>query len=745
MKKVELLSPAGSMECLYQAVQNGADAVYLGGKKFGARKYASNFDYNQMVDAIKYCHLYGVKIYVTVNTIIFEEEMEEVLKYVEFLHENNVDALIVQDLGLLRLLRSMFPNLVIHASTQCHNHNSESICAMKELGVSRVVLARELSKEEIKNIEVDIEKEVFVHGALCVSYSGCCLFSSMNGGRSGNRGECVGSCRLPYELYKKEKKIKTDGKYLLSTKSLCTVEYIKDLIESGVSSFKIEGRMKSPEYVGYVTRIYRNKIDDYYKTGKTVVEEEELSNLKKLYNREFSSGYLFHSSLKNLMNIKTSNHIGVALGKVISVDKKTIKIFVEDVLNQEDGIRFDNDKGMIVNKLYNEKKELVSSIQKGKIAILDNKIGLLKAKYVRKTLDSKLVRDLNKLPARKVLVDIVLNAKIDCFLELVITDGTNTVIEYGSKVERAVHIPIEEERMMNQVSRLGNTPFECHSVIVHADDNIFIPIKELNELRRTCIDKLIEKREHDRPQPFKKIAYMEKNESIPMKKKGSLSLAMSVRNEKQLQVALQERIDSIYVDDYSLYQKYETMDNVYYRTKRTENHYKDLVARNILATELGAVMKYSETANVVSDYFLNVVNSSSVAYLLEKGVKRVTLSLESSFDNIKNMKCDMSNIEVVIYGRIELMITKYAFDVLLKEFALEKDASGYRLKKDFQHFYPITYDGDVMHIMDCKKIDFISNLKSYKDIGITHYRIELFDETELEIKNVIKEIKRKYE
>ena len=238
---------------------------------------------------------------------------------------------------------------------------------------------------------------------------------------------------------------------------------------------------------------------------------------------------------------------------------------------------------------------------------------------------------------------------------------------------------------------------------------------------------------------------MEKNESIPMKKKGSLSLAMSVRNEKQLQVALQERIDSIYVDDYSLYQKYETMDNVYYRTKRTENHYKDLVARNILATELGAVMKYSETANVVSDYFLNVVNSSSVAYMLEKGVKRVTLSLESSFDNIKNMKCDMSNVEVVIYGRIELMITKYAFDVLLKEFALEKDASGYRLKKDFQHFYPITYDGDVMHIMDCKKIDFISNLKSYKDIGITHYRIELFDETELEIKNVIKEIKRKYE
>ena len=257
MKKVELLSPVGNMEMLYQAVHNGADAVYLAGKRFGARKYANNFDEKEIIDAIKYCHLYGVKVYVTVNTMIYESELDDVLEYLKYLHINGVDAIIMQDIGLISKVREYLPNLEIHASTQLHNHNNSGAKLLKELGVTRIVFDREMSIDEIKNINVDIEKEVFVYGALCVCYSGCCLFSSLNGGRSGNRGECVGSCRLPYNLIENNKYIKTDGKYLLSTKDLNALPNLKTILESGVDCLKIEGRMKSPYYVGYVTKVFR--------------------------------------------------------------------------------------------------------------------------------------------------------------------------------------------------------------------------------------------------------------------------------------------------------------------------------------------------------------------------------------------------------------------------------------------------------------------------------------------------------
>ena len=229
MKRIELLSPAGNMECLISAVQNGADAVYVGGKKFGARAFANNFDYDELVEAIKYCHLYGVKIYVTVNTICYENELDEALKYIEFLHINHVDALIMQDLGLITLVRKMFPNLEIHASTQMHNHNDAGLLYLKSLGVKRVVLDREMSLDEINNLKTDIDKEIFIHGALCVSYSGCCLFSAMHGGRSGNRGECVGACRLPYKLLENKKEVIQEGNYPLSTKSLCTINNINKI------------------------------------------------------------------------------------------------------------------------------------------------------------------------------------------------------------------------------------------------------------------------------------------------------------------------------------------------------------------------------------------------------------------------------------------------------------------------------------------------------------------------------------
>lgn len=748
MKKVELLSPVGNMEALQQAVMNGADAVYLGGKRFGARKFANNFDYEEMVSAIKYCHLYDVKIYVTVNTMIFDEEFEEVLEYISFLHENNVDAIIVQDIGLISVVRKAFPNLEVHVSTQAHNNNSYGVSLLKNMGAARVVLARELSLDEIRKIDVDIEKEVFVHGALCVSYSGCCLFSSMNGGRSGNRGECVGSCRLPYKLYKNNELIKTDGDYLLSTKSLCTLDKIGELIESGITSFKIEGRMKSPEYVGYITRLYRKKIDEYYESKNVSVDDIEITNLKKLYNRELTHGYLFKEQGKKLMNIKTSNHIGIKLGKVLEVDKKKIKILLEEDLNQEDGIRFDNDSGMIVNKLYNSKGLLVNSLKKGEIAIVDNKVSLSSAKNVRKTIDSLLNKELSILPVKKIPVSTFCIAKIGEPLKIIITDSFNTIKKVGNVVEMATTSPTSYERIKVQLEKLGNTPFESINTSIEMDSNVFISIKELNDLRRNAVWELVSVRENYRKRPYiRNDNILYKSDVVSDSK---LNINVLVRTEEQLKASLENGVNNIYVDDYSLYKKYEDNSKVFYKTSRVSNNFVELNGRNVLATELGAIEKYSNNNYVVSDYFLNVANSNSVSLLREKNVKLVTLSPENSVDTIKKIASFNNNVEVIVYGRIELMVTKYCpLKMLVNKdgdkcsVCIGKDK--YSLKDQYGNFYPIVNEKHFMHLMHYKNIDLINSIDSLKASGIVNYRVELFDESSKEVVKLIKEIRDKYE
>ena len=281
MKKTELLIPVGNKECLIAAIHNGADAVYLGGKKFGARAYSNNFDEQEMVEAIKLCHLYGVKIYVTVNTMIYNNEVEQVMNYLNFLYTNNVDAVIMQDNGMIELTRKTIPNLEIHVSTQAHNHNKPAIAHYKNIGCTRVVFDRESSLESINSIDVDIEKEVFVYGALCICYSGNCLMSALNGGRSANRGMCVGSCRLPYTLYKND--IKQKEGYLLSTKDLNTLPNLKEILDKGIDSLKIEGRMKSKEYVSIVTKTYRKLIDNYYEGKDTILTKEETTKNTKTW------------------------------------------------------------------------------------------------------------------------------------------------------------------------------------------------------------------------------------------------------------------------------------------------------------------------------------------------------------------------------------------------------------------------------------------------------------------------------
>jgi len=738
MKK-ELLSPVGNMASLYQAVHNGADAVYLGGKNFGARMYADNFTKEDLLEAIRYCHLYDVKIYITVNTVIFDDEVEDFVQYIEFLYLNGVDAVIMQDIGMISLVREKFPELEIHASTQCHNHNEEGIKLLKSLGVSRVVLARELSLSEINNIHVDIEKEVFIHGALCVCYSGCCLFSSLNSSRSGNRGECVASCRLPYKLIKNNEEVKTIGNYLLSMKELNTSSRLKEILESDIASLKIEGRMKSPEYVGFITKFYRILIDKYENGEELNFSIEELNNLKTLFNRKFTEGYLFNKSGTEVMNIKNQNHIGLEIGKVIEVSPKYIKIKVNHPLHQEDGIKFlDVDKGMIINKLYDNKMKLTNKIEKGNIAIVDNKINLKTLSRVSITINKELLTSLNKYEEKKINISFGVEAKKNNKLKITITDGANSAMAEGNVVSESVNRPVTKGNIISQLSKLGNTPFKLETIDIVMDNDIFISLKDLNDLRRQLVSDLIELRT--------KISFKRVNEiknSVQEKIQKDLKITALVRNEEQLISCISENIDSIYVADNLLFNKYKEHPNVYLRTDRVATSYLDYKNFNILATELGAINKYSSNNNVVCDYYLNINNNNSITLLEKLGVKRVCLSPE--INKIKKIESNI-DVEMIVYGRFEVMITKYCpIKMILnndhKNCSLCLGKDKFYLEDEHHRKYPLLHKKHITHILNHENVDLIKNINNYIDNGINCFRIELFNESSNEVKELINEIR----
>ena len=745
MKKVELLSPVGNMQTLPFAIHNGCDAVYFAGKKFGARKFANNFDYEEIKEAIEYCHLYGVKVYMTVNTLMFDDEIDEALEYIGFLHSSNVDALIMQDIGLIEKAHKMYPNLEIHISTQNHNHNDEGINFFENLGATRIVLDREMSLNEIKNLKTNLEKEVFVHGALCVAYSGCCLFSSMNGGRSGNRGECVASCRLKYELIKNDEKINTEGEYLLSTKELNTLNHIKELIEAGITSFKIEGRMKSPEYVGYVTKLYRTMIDKYYNGEDMTLDENDLYNLKKLYNREFTEGYLFNKSGQELMNIKSPNHLGVPIGKVIDYDKKYIKISLTDDLKQEDGIRLPNNEGMILNKIYNPKLLLVNKIEKGNIAIIENKVNLKTKGPVLKTIDKELMDNLQKYTEKKIPIDIKIICKLNQPITLTISDQINELSQVSlSKVEQAKNNPTTKERIISQITKLGNTPFIANNITTDIDDNIFVSIKDLNELRRNLIEELITLRKN------KKSNYLKiETPTTPKKvlKDTKKRINALVRNEEQLLACLDNNIDLIYIEDKLLYEKYKEKGNIYLKLPRVMLKHPDYNNEKLLITEIGSLEKYYQNNELIIDYTNNVTNRETVNLLEAKNPKLITISPEITKERLTNIDFNNNNVEYIAYGTIELMITKYCPLKMLENndknnCNLCSLNNKYYLKDQNDNYFPILNTKHYTHIMHKEPLDNIENIKLCLEKGIYNYRIELLDETPTQINYIVKKIRK---
>lgn len=726
MKKIELLSPAGSMESLKAAIYAGCDAVYLGGKVFGARNFASNFSNEELIEAIRFAHIYGVKVYVTVNTLIFEHEVSKFLEYIDFLHKNSVDAIIIQDLGMMDLVRQTYPNLEIHASTQMHIHNIEGVKLIKELGIKRAVLARETKLEDIKKIkeETNMDLEIFVHGALCISYSGQCLMSYFLGGRSGNRGTCAQCCRMPYDLNSEDKKI-NNNKYLLSTKDLNLIQNIGSLIDIGVDSFKIEGRMKRPEYVYIVTKLYRKAIDNYLKYKDPKISAKDIEELLKIFNRKFTKGFIFGEENNKIIHQYRPNHMGINIGKIVGIKNSFIKIKLNCDIHQEDGIRILNknrDVGFILNKIYLNNK-LVNKAHKNEVISIYSKEKVNIGDEVIKTSDKISLDNINKeinKKERKIKVNINLECLENKPLKIQMGDGCNKV-EFISEFicQKAKTRKITKEEIIKQIDRMKDTAYEIDKINIDLDDNIFIDHYHLNELRREIINLLNEKRCY-------KINYIKKEYKREVTEyENKKQVSVYLKNEKLFDKLKALKIDRIYSD-----KKYP---NTIFKLPRVMNTFPQLNEK-VLIGELGSLRKYGD---VITDFSFNVTNSYTVAFLNSLGSKLITLSYENTDDNIKaiidnyiNRYHKKPNLELIVDSYPEIMISKFN---LLKQFNINE---GY-LVNNKNNKFKIEEKDNLMYIYNHEKI-IKKDYKKYYDIGVQSLRIDLNDEEDLnQIRKVV--------
>ena len=711
LKRPELLSPAGDFASLKAAIQAGCDAVYLGGKLFGARAFSNNFDNNELVEAIKYAHLYKVKVYVTVNTLVYEHEVNKFMEYIDFLYRNNVDALIIQDIGMMDLIRKTYPLLELHASTQMHIHNLEGVKLVESLGLKRAVLARETSINLINEIKqnTNIELEIFIHGALCISYSGQCLFSSLIGNRSGNRGSCAGSCRQKYNLLINNKKV-NDEQYLLSTKDLCSLENIGKLIDIGVDSLKIEGRMKSPNYVYLVTKLYREAIDSYLLTGQVKINLDELTNLKKIFNRNYTKGFLFDEL--DIVNSYRPNHLGIEIGRVIKSQNNYIDILLTDDLNINDGIRFiDNDIGFIVTKMFVNKKR-VEHAKKGDIVSIYYQGKITKTNVV-KTTDYLLNKEIEEKLKSKKKIDIkgILEVYLNQPIKLTITDGNNEVVTTGSLVETAKTSPISYERIKEQLNKLGNTIYQFTNLEIKGDDNIFISIKELNDLRNKATKILNDKRLYN-------YQYLKEEYKIDLpnfKQEKNYNVLISDLN--QYNQIKDKNYKYIYMEQ-ELFDKIDDKRKVLRLNRVLEHHQK--YNQKLLIGELGSLI-YDD---ISTDFSFNVTNSYSVALLHSLGVEQICLSYELTDTQIKNLidayhqrYHKHPNLELVVYGNLEAMISKYNIN---QKYNVDESI----LLDRFNNKYKVIIKNNLMHIYDYKKRNY-QDLNKYFAMGINNLRYNL--------------------
>lgn len=768
MRDVELLAPVGSFEALKAAVQNGANAVYLGGKDFGARASANNFDRDELKEAVKYAHIRGVQVFVTTNTLRKENEIEDFLEYAKFLYDIDVDAIILQDIGMARLIKRELPDFELHASTQMVAHSLEDVKYLESVGFDRVVLAREVTVEEIKyicdNCKADIE--VFVHGALCVCYSGQCLMSSMIGNRSGNRGRCAQPCRQRYELidvYTGEV-VNSNGDYLLSPRDLNAIEEIDKVIDAGVHSLKIEGRMKRPEYVATVIDGYRKTIDEYLATNKLNVSDETINDLYTIFNRKFTKGLLLGDVGKDMMNSQLPNNQGLYVGTVVDYNKKAkrLKIKLANTLKKGDGINLGG--GTIGRIIKNGNIETIG--YKGETIELDFVGEARKGQIVFKTSDSELMdRVQATFTQDKEFVKNIIDAKITIklgqkpILTLKDRHSNEATIEGDKIVEEAMKVALSKEKVETQLRKLGNTPYELDLLEIELDDNVSLPISLLNQMRRDCIELLDKERVSIKNRKYKnKIV---KYKPVLYNRNKQQEISVKVKNLEQLESALEFGVDRIYYEDtntidkaMSLAMKYNK--KVIYSAPRIirNKEYNHLAKANNAGVESVQVgnygsIDYFKDKKLNIDYYLNAFNSETINYYKEIGADTLCISQELNINEIKEtIKYTDINIESVVYGYTPLMITEYCpMGVIVRDCKKDK-----RVAKCKESIYALRNSkGDEFRVSQdifCRSTIYnsnvtcmLDNLYELHEIGINVLRLDFT----LEDKETVKEVIEAYQ
>ena len=736
---VELLAPAGSFDALRAAVEAGADAVYLAGEKFGARAYAENFSGENLIQAVKFAHLRGVAVHVTVNTLIANEELDEFAEYLKFLRRANVDALLVQDLGAAAIAKQVAPEIPLHASTQMTIHNSAGVKALAELGFSRAVLSRELTLDEIYKIcrESPIETEIFIHGALCVCWSGQCLMSSLIGGRSGNRGRCAQPCRLPYELVDKNGKNLLDaGKYLLSPKDLNALDLLPQLIKTGVTSLKIEGRMKRPEYVATVVKVYRDALDKNFSTP------EDRRKLAQIFNRDFTTAYLEKNPGKNLISDMKPNNRGVLIGRVVEVGREKITLKLAEKIHAGDQVEIWIKIGGRVTFTV-EDFELRGDLCTVKIPTK----GVRVHDRAFKIFDAELTAEARKYftgaPVKKFPVNAKITAKLGEPLTLTLIDsnGNFSTAQTNFIAEPAKNCPLTLETLKNQIGRLGNSIFTLDKISADLDKNLMIPISELNDVRRRAVEDL----ESLRLKKFEKLPAESATIKIfsPVAADNTKIIA-HVDTLNKISAALDAGADEI------LFGGEKAMRNdfvkfVHERGKKISLATPRIVRENEFAAlektfsadfdaiyvhNLSVIALAKKFSEVRTDFSLHVFNNMTINFLKSLGVAGVTLSPELNLTQIKALaKKSPLPLECIVHGRQELMISAYC---VLGSFLGNLDKKNcphvcksgkFYLRDRKNELFPVVTDQFCrMYILNAKTLSMIENRADFN--GISRIRID---------------------
>jgi len=798
MNKPELLSPVGDFECLKAAVQNGADAVYLGASQFNARARAKNFDMETLKEAIKYAKLRDVKVHITLNILIKDNEFEDAVRLALDCYNLGADAFIIQDLGLIKYLSENYPKIPIHASTQMTVHNLAGCKQLESFGVKRVVLSRELTINEIKNIcqNTNCEIETFLHGALCISYSGQCLFSSIIGGRSGNRGLCAGPCRLPYTLIDENNK-EFDKGYLLSPRDLMGASSLPELIKAGVDCFKIEGRLKNPEYVGIVTRYYRKLIDIVYSNldksndeiSKLLLQEENKTNpdtgmtyleeLKQSFNRGgFSKGHFEQDPNKELVYKEMASNTGFYLGKVqnFKPNKGYITLKLEHTIGIGDKISINSD-GYTISELMKGNNN-IRIAKSGEVVTIGRIKGNIKPGQKLYKLQSKILND-NIAPTfkedkefKKVKLNGILTIKKGKNLSFEVTGSNPESIYYNEKSfaclalnpEEAQNAPLTIESVTSQISKTGNTPFEFETLKVDLDDNLFVPVKILNELRRIALENLQEqicaKHIESRNLIMKNNFDFQTNNDAPS---DNINLLLTILNDKIDYTSCLDGINKLYIPlKYFILKSYKTQVSTLCQ-KYNVYLYMPNIIRDIFKFDFDKIIKsfkikgfvISSTSQIemlkkynlemIGNYNLNVYNRYTSKALENMGLQSLCITPElNDNDTYRLIKNSSLPLEIWIYGNIPLMTMNYC--LLGKSNKCYKECS--KLCESNKKFYikdRMDFEFRILpdNFLNLTKI-YNSKITAFdsSSFKVQALRINILDEEPNEIREIISHVKQ---